>query len=238
MGLEIELLRHAGSIPAATPFDTVIHLSFRHYRCTRQNPIEVADQSDSEKTGSIMETSAVETYRTSPAGIRFQRNQTIALIGGVIAGNYLAGVWSGELYLGHTVTLTVLASLPLYLCLARLFGPLQPGMEVTVEPEYVELRKDGLSRRVPVAALRRIKILRSPKGTHRHVRIWDDENHVFALLDPEGGAILEQWAETTARQHGVSVKTTPSTAFDRSPWLTLATTAVIFVMAAWLANFL
>lgn len=154
-----------------------------------------------------METPIIETYRTSPAGIRFRRNQTLALIGGVIVGSGVFALWPGANLLDPVIPISMIA----FLVLIDFFGVPPTKMEALVEPDHIRLRRDGMSRRIPIAALRQIKITRSARADHRHIRIWDDNNDAVLLLDPQNGAALERWAGELARSHGVSVTMTHST---------------------------
>ncbi len=155
-----------------------------------------------------MGTTEALSFRTSPAGIRFQRNQTIALIGGVVVGSAVYSMWPSAERMDPIIPVIMIATLLLFLFPA---APKTCSMEAVVESEHIRLRRDGMSRRIPVAALRQIKITRSAKGTHRHIRIWDDNNDAVLLLDPENGAALERWAGELAQSHGVSVTMTHST---------------------------
>ncbi len=177
-----------------------------------------------------METPVTETFRTSPAGIRFQRNQTIALIGGVIAGSGIYALWPGTNLLDPTIPLWMIA----FLGLSEFFGAPQKKMEAVVESEHIRLRRDGMSRRIPVAALRQIKITRSARGTHRHIRIWDDNNDAVLLLDPENGAALERWARELARSHGVSVTMTHSTLMGYAMWLAFGAGVLMVNAVGWI----
>ncbi len=183
-----------------------------------------------------METPVTETFRTSPAGIRFQRNQTMALIGGIVVGNALVGILPGFLHLGHPVSLILLAALTLYLLYGRFLGSLRPGTEVTVGPETVQFRNRESSRQILLSTLSRIRIIRGPRGLHRKVHIWNDVDEAYVLLDPEEGAALEQWADEVARPCGVPVQVTLTTGYDRSPWIAFASTAMIIVLASLLAS--
>lgn len=100
----------------------------------------------------------------------------------------------------------VIGYLLIVLLVYHFFPPHKLRMRMTLDGGQVNLVGYARNITVPVSSLRRIEILRSWKGRHRIVRIWDSNGFLYTIVSPAGGQWLEWWAAEFATREGVSVE--------------------------------
>lgn len=152
------------------------------------------------------ESSEGSTFRSSMQGLRHEHLHSLtfglSILTGILAGDVVVkGEVDWLIPTAGTVSWLVTSWL-----LRGTTRRIVFHSEITTFPDYLGVAEGGKSDRIPLRAIRRIRINRSASGHRRRVTIEIGNGRHINLRDPEQGDALESWAREVARPAGVDVQ--------------------------------